>query len=165
MVDVEDSCILTVFVMHPCRCIRSYDSDLINDFLQYFFNRELRDLRETMLELKQLYKLLLLALAIFLAPFWIPIITAITTTSLVVLGGMLTILSMPTCVFLIFFGGIFAISLLFSTNLLKTIEVFFQRIQGSLEVKNESLNVKNIENNIEISDSWDKFLCEHEIHD
>ncbi|CAB3992360.1 Hypothetical predicted protein [Paramuricea clavata] len=127
-----------------------------------------------MQNLNQVFTLLLLALAVFLAPFWIPIAIAVIATTLVVLGGIFTIFSMPTCVVLAFVLGIFGILLLFGTGV-PAISQILQRILYSLGVESsESLrwlpftksNLRQSESkdqvtsstaDLQIKDSWDNF--------
>jgi energy-coupling factor transporter transmembrane protein EcfT len=126
-----------------------------------------------MQNLNQVFILLFLALVVFLAPFWIPIAIAVIATTLVVLGGIFTIFSMPTCVVVAFVLGIFGILLLFGTGV-PAISQILQRILYSLGVESsDSLRwlpfTKSLQQNenkdqvtssaadIERKDSWDNF--------
>ena len=126
-----------------------------------------------MQNLNQVFILLFLALVVFLAPFWIPIAIAVIATTLVVLGGIFTIFSMPTCVVVAFVLGIFGILLLFGTGV-PAISQILQRILYSLGVgSSDSLRwlpfTKSLQQNenkdqvtssaadIERKDSWDNF--------
>ena len=105
-----------------------------------------------MQNINQVHKLLLLALVIFLAPFWIPAAIAVITITLVVLGGILTIFSLPIMfVILLFLLGVFGMSLLFNPSIPVS-----QRIQYLLagESRNKEMN---FEREVEMKDSWDAF--------
>jgi energy-coupling factor transporter transmembrane protein EcfT len=121
----------------------------------------------------QVYKLLLLLLVIFLAPFWIPIGVAFIATTIMMLGGMLTIFCVPTSVIL-FVLAIFAIPLLFSigvpamTQLSLKLLQHIQYLSGvdlsrwlpftkTSRQSNEVQNSEADKSDIEIKDSWDAF--------
>jgi energy-coupling factor transporter transmembrane protein EcfT len=121
----------------------------------------------------QVYKLLLLLLVIFLAPFWIPIGVAFIATTIMMLGGMLTIFCVPTSVIL-FVLAIFAIPLLFSigvpamTQLSLKLLQHIQYLSGvdlsrwlpftkTSRQSNEVQNSEADKPDIEIKDSWDAF--------
>ena len=121
----------------------------------------------------QVYKLLLLLLVIFFAPFWIPIGVAFIATTIMILGGMLTIFCVPTSVIL-FVLAIFAIPLLFSmgvpamTQLSLKLLQHIQYLSGvdlsrwlpftkTSRQSNEVQNSEADKSDIEIKDSWDAF--------
>ena len=118
----------------------------------------------------QLYKLLLMLLVVILAPFWIPIGVAFTATTLMMVGGMLTIFCMPISLVL-FVLGIIGIPLLFSIGVPATTQLtlkILQHTQNLLGVElsrwlpftktsRQSNEMKNSEASMEIKDSWDAF--------
>lgn len=105
-----------------------------------------------MQDINQIHKLLVLVLVICLAPFWIPVAIAVITVIFVLLGGILTIFSLPIIpVILPFFLGVLGVSLLSNPSIPVS-----QRIQDLLAGENRNKEM-NSEPEVEMKDSWDAF--------
>ena len=137
-----------------------------------------------MLKMKIVYiKLSLLVLVFFsAAPFWIPVAIAVVATTLVLAGGIVTVLAVPVSAILSFVLGVFGLPLLFSATVTAVAQFVFKIFKRlfhhhALDMENSkdqrmgwlghfgtalrqtgSNEINNFEVDLERKDSWDDFV-------